>query len=397
MTVLDTLLERAVLRAEGRFALTVLVGDPADTLAAWTTWAERSGLLAKTLELGTQEDPSLGLLRAIDARESFARAAVGQVAEALEMTPSELRCAHQGATVFDVQQLFTRVSPGLALPSGLDDFAFRAVLAEIQGLSPPRLLDCAPRPPWPFAKTVTRWIPLRLRPAVLFFAPAGTNDNLRRMIRFAQEVPEFPLAVACTAGVFEDAVSALSDLESGILRSSRLDVPPAPAGEPVFFRYMNALQARLALAGPHAPTLEEVLEAGGLHRWKTGSPRFRSSAELLLYAYLERWPQTRGLFVPNVRPGLLPGGRPIELDLHSEQLGLVIELDGADIHLPLEPDRFRERYRSDRAKDWLLQTRGLRILRILSDDVGPYMEEVRARILRAVADCRRHEPPKGQA
>lgn len=111
-----------------------------------------------------------------------------------------------------------------------------------------------------------------------------------------------------------------------------------------------------------------------------GEGRARSAAEAFLYRRLETLPQTHGLFVLNEKLPVAFGEEEfMEPDLLSGELGIVVEIDGAQ-HLGSA-----DAYRRDRRKDMMLQERGYLVMRFLYDDVFSALASVQSQILRAVA------------
>jgi hypothetical protein len=105
----------------------------------------------------------------------------------------------------------------------------------------------------------------------------------------------------------------------------------------------------------------------------------RSAAERFLYEFLELLPATAGRFELNADAGFRFGPRAAEVDLLARDFRIAVEIDGY-YHF-----RDAASYRRDRTKDWELQRRGFLVLRFLADDIIPRLEEVRDRILAAVA------------
>jgi very-short-patch-repair endonuclease len=108
--------------------------------------------------------------------------------------------------------------------------------------------------------------------------------------------------------------------------------------------------------------------------------RARSATEAFLFQRLETMPETAGKFRLNVELPIPFNGRGnMEVDLFCAELGLAVELDGAQ-HL-----NDVDAYRRDRRKDHLLQENGFIVLRFLADDVGKFLGDVLDVILRAMA------------
>ncbi len=112
----------------------------------------------------------------------------------------------------------------------------------------------------------------------------------------------------------------------------------------------------------------------------------RSHAERLLFQMLEGHPATQGRFVQNGSPGFKFGRRPAEVDLLASGLRLAVEIDGY-YHFT-NPDS----YRRDRQKDWLLQSHGYTVVRVLAEDVAARMEKVLDFLVSVVENCREGAP-----
>ena len=106
----------------------------------------------------------------------------------------------------------------------------------------------------------------------------------------------------------------------------------------------------------------------------------RSAAEKFLFRFLDRLPQTKGLFLLN---GYLPipfGPNPhMEVDLLCKTKQLAVEIDGV-FHFD-----DAEHYRRDRRKDFLLQKNGFLVLRFLAEDVTRRLPQVLDEILAAIS------------
>ncbi|HXI54332.1 MAG TPA: DUF559 domain-containing protein, partial [Candidatus Saccharimonadales bacterium] len=123
-----------------------------------------------------------------------------------------------------------------------------------------------------------------------------------------------------------------------------------------------------------------------------GVARARSATEAFFYRRLQSLPQTANRFRLNeALPIPFGGNGRMEVDLLCAEAKLVIELDG-DQHLA-----DADAYRSDRAKDALLQENGYFVLRFLGEDVGKKLDLVLDTILRALVHCQREAPDCGAA
>jgi len=108
--------------------------------------------------------------------------------------------------------------------------------------------------------------------------------------------------------------------------------------------------------------------------------RARSASESFLARRLESLPETSGIFVLNAKLAIpFDDWSEMEVDLHSPNLRIAIEIDGPQ-HLN-DPAA----YRRDRRKDALLQQHGCLVLRFLAEDLGKHLDETLDTILRAIA------------
>lgn len=104
----------------------------------------------------------------------------------------------------------------------------------------------------------------------------------------------------------------------------------------------------------------------------------RSLAESFLFDLLNAHPVTAGVFALNLKMDFHFGNRPAEIDLCSPELLIAIEVDGHYHFSDLTA------YRRDRRKDLLLQREGFFVVRLLSEDVVPRMDEILQTIIDAV-------------
>ncbi len=110
-----------------------------------------------------------------------------------------------------------------------------------------------------------------------------------------------------------------------------------------------------------------------------GVDRARSAMEAFLYRRLESLPTTAGRFNLNAElPIPFGGSGRMEVDLLCRDANVAVELDGSQ-HLGSA-----DAYRSDRAKDHLLQEAGYLVLRFLAEDVGKRLDLVLDTIQRAL-------------
>jgi very-short-patch-repair endonuclease len=112
------------------------------------------------------------------------------------------------------------------------------------------------------------------------------------------------------------------------------------------------------------------------HDVAEGIDRARSAREAFLYRRLETLPETSGRFRLNVElPIPFDDRGRTEVDLFCAEVGVVIELDGAQ-HLA-----DADAYRRDRRKDAILQRNGYFVLRFLAEDAGKHLDYVLDTIL----------------
>lgn len=106
----------------------------------------------------------------------------------------------------------------------------------------------------------------------------------------------------------------------------------------------------------------------------------RSAAEKFLFRFLDRLPQTKGLFLLNGHLPIPFGPNPhMEVDLLCKTKQLAVEIDGV-FHFD-----DAEHYRRDRRKDFLLQKNGFLVLRFLAEDVTRRLPQVLDEILAAIS------------
>lgn len=105
-----------------------------------------------------------------------------------------------------------------------------------------------------------------------------------------------------------------------------------------------------------------------------GAPVKRS-----LYRRLQTLPETRGRFHLNAELAIpFDGNSTMEVDFLCSDLGLALELDGAQHLASIDS------YRRDRRKDLLLQQNGYLVLRFLAEDLGKRLDQVLDSILGAI-------------
>ena len=372
MNLLAELLRHQRRRSDGTPTLTTLVGPRAAVRALLDEWTARNGwalLEAGAVEdvigwLSPQRDRALACLLPTDAR---------RLPEVIEITKAPT----------DVLPL--RLEQALARRAPDEQAALRRWLTEdrIEDSDVPLLLR---------ACALDRQIALLVQ---------GPEVRATRFAVFmARRLPS--LAVIFTADRRPD-LAALPEPEARLLAENLLSLdppdvrtPPAEVGPP----HAAERQAKTGvnskafspLPAHGRSRLETLLRRRGAdHRvvelareaWRArerlgadATPSretidaARSRAERLLFALLQEEPTTKGRFTLNAKLDVLFGRRPAEVDLLSTDLRIALEVDGYH--------HFRDAtaYRRDRRKDVLLQTHGLRVVRVLADDVLERTEEV---------------------
>jgi hypothetical protein len=235
-------------------------------------------------------------------------------------------------------------------------------------------------------------VPAGELPALLVTATelAAATELSAELVRLAIAAPALPLGLALPPAVADELLGpdsrVLAVLREGLIPVESLSAEELArrAGEATH-RLAPDLMPRLAAAGA-GPELADALAAAAQAAYHPPATSeledaARSAAERLLLELLETMPETAGLFALNVPLEFRHGRKAAEADLFAERVSLVIELDGAYYHLS-----DREAYRRDRRKDWEYQRRGYAVLRFLSEDVFPRMEEITATIKAAVAE-----------
>ncbi len=120
---------------------------------------------------------------------------------------------------------------------------------------------------------------------------------------------------------------------------------------------------------PLANMFVHVARSPGAHA--EGEDRARSASEAFLFRRLQTLAETTGRFHLNVElPIPFDGNGKMEVDLLCREVGVVIELDGAQHFADADA------YRRDRRKDALLQQNGYFVLRFLAEDLGRQLDHV---------------------
>jgi hypothetical protein len=380
-----------VRRAAGLPTVSVILGPVGTALAAFRAWAGRRGHPVRAgVAADAAEVVDLFARCAEEARDLVADA-YAYLATHTGRPVAELRAALVGATEHDLDLFFAandaRLPPGpgtqlaralceAVRPGGawwgraepLADLAGLAELTAAKGgpaclLTPPPSGDAHAwfRAAGAAAVVVATHVP-RLPLAVALPYTVWS--------RYLAEAPDGRSKAVLREGIVELPLLGPADVEWVLARPSAGNPPMPPAvltvlAEGVPDTFAEAL-AKAAVAPLAAATADEDDAA-------------RSAAERFLYEFLELMPATAGRFELNADAGFRFGPRAAEVDLLARDLRIAIEIDGY-YHF-----RDEDGYRRDREKDWELQRRGFLVLRFLAGDIIPRLEEVRDRVLAAVA------------
>ncbi len=247
-------------------------------------------------------------------------------------------------------------------------------------------------------------IPLGSRPLILATrgpgeadVPAWVEAVARSLADLVLAQPRLTTILVVEPGALEAYIRRAPESRAkALIRSGIVAVPGLDRGE-ISRRLAAALPGadpgheatirRLADDGTSAELVDLLVEAaraGSGPAEPAAADWARSAAERFLFERLESLPATAGLFAPNAALDIPFGpGRAMEVDLSSIALKLAIEVDGY-YHFQGE-----DAYRRDRRKDYLLQSRGYLVVRVLAEDVVRRLEDVLDLILGAVAARRR--------
>lgn len=382
-------------RAAGLPTVSVLVGPIGAGVAAFRAWATQH---ARALQVGTAADAAgvadLVARAAISGRDLVADAC-SYLAAHTGRPAAELRAALAGMTRHDLDRLFAandaRLPPGdgtrlarrlcEAVSTGEEASAGGArtgtdTVEELLGLA--ALIPVASAP----AGLV---IPPPAGGGREWFGPASAAA-----IALATRVPQFPIAVAIPSAVWAEYLGTAPDNRAkALLREGVLELPVMAREVERLLACAGSLPLQVPPAvasiiaegvpGTFAAALATVTAIPARATTTSADDAARSAAERFLYEFLELLPATVGRFELNADPGFRFGPRAAEVDLLARDLRIAIEIDGY-YHF-----RDESNYRRDRSKDWSLQMHGFLVLRFMADDIIPRLEEVRDRILAAVA------------
>ncbi len=344
--------------------VSILVGSPAETSAAWR--AAAGGRPVVRVPAAAATDPAAlaaACLAGACRSAPLLTAAVVEVARRIGRPPGEVLAGKSG---HDLDQLW-RTVPTAGTAGDADVLtAVRLVCTGTADRWPADL--SAALPGW---RAVAAVDPLladgNAWPPVWVAAPADDDGRWLAaaagpLAALASAVPRWPVGVGTSSSAADAfAATAGSDRAGMVIAAGRVavaaaDGAPAPAVPP-----RSAERAARRAAADAA----------------------RSEAERRLFQMLERaWP---GRFRLNRPLGFRFGLRPAEADLLADDLRLVIEVDG--YHHFAGGD---VAWRRDRRKDWLYQVHGYRCRRVLAADVMSRPRAALDAVRVAVDDCERH-------
>ncbi len=393
------LARHAARRAAGLPTVSVLIGPVGAATSAVRAWAaaqRRPVIVATVADIFAI---TTLVARCIDCMRDLCADACAFLAAHTGMPATELRVALAVMTHHDLDRLFAahdaRLPPGEATR-----LARRTLEAAVSGSSPSseRWVVESASEPLAVLGGLAGLVPAGGLPAVVLTPPAAAGIQMwfraagAAAVAVAARVPALPLAIATPAEVWAGYLAEGPDSRTkAVLREGVIDLPVLdrtgvervlrergveppvipPAVLPVVAAggVPDAFAAALATAAAVAPSAASAEQ----------DDQARSAAERFLYQFLELLPDTAGRFELNADAGFRFGPRAAEVDLLARDLRIAVEIDGY-YHF-----RDEANYRRDRAKDWELQRHGFLVLRFLADDIIPRLEDVRDRILAAVA------------
>jgi hypothetical protein len=392
-------------RLQGLPTIGVVAGPPGLAARAWRDWAASAGRAVAAVTEPAEGAVAVALCEMTAANRSLLAEAARWVARTASLgPPGELTSRLRAMTPYDRARWWA----GLPVAGDASPAARLCRWLLVDGPPAHRPADLCgpfasdPRPGVALAAGLAGLLGVGALPAVLVTAagPEPFRAAVAALLPLAEAVPPLPVAVAAPTDAVDAFLVAAGDtraaaaVREGLVRveglteaevRARLAATRQAVPDPVVRRLTavgaseavaDALAAAAALPAPPAdPAAEDTS---------------RSAAERLLREALADDPETAGLFTPNERLEFRHGRAAAEADLVCRDLKLVIELDGAYFHLTN-----LDAYRRDRRKDWEYQRHGYLVLRFLSEDVLPRLEEVLDTVRAAVALRRSATTPHG--
>jgi hypothetical protein len=372
----------AVRRTTGISTVSVLVGPIGAGGRTWRRWA--AGPELSVVVANRNVFPCAEWIRAVAERVDLPAAAVHRFAERAERDRDEFLAAWRAKTPGDCERFWATLAP-----EADDDLLRTVAILALGGGSPntvqASLSDLGER----IIPVIAGLAPAAMWPCVLFVA--GSADDFssggRVAVNWAMRVPTLPIAVAVTAGAWDQYIATAGESRTkALLREGEVAIPVIDAATVeqtlAGAGAVGSAFAAITANGADATLLDSAVEAARATAvppaTQAEDDRARSAAERFLFTFLESLPETAGRFELNGALDFRFGSRPAEVDLLCRSPRIAIELDGY-FHF-LAPDD----YRRDRAKDWELQQRGFVVLRFLAEDVIPQLEMIRDRILDAL-------------
>jgi hypothetical protein len=371
-------------REAGVPTVSVLVGPPEEGASAWRSWA--GSCSRPVLKISSPAPPVLGqaLVEWASSGDVFGNAMGTALGLRLGLAPDDalrrLRRAtrHEAEVILEAARIDPSGRAGEFLRRWLQEHRDDASSGLRAALTP-----YAAAPEY-LAELFVSLLPPQALPALLVVLDEGrppeTLEEAARLLdRVLQAAPAIPAAIAVAPQRYEAYLgSAPEARHKALLRETAVRLGGTVAA-PVS-RQCERLAEALRNAGANEQAIERhrrLSEARPAEALLDDA--VRSEVERFFRDLLESLPRTAGLFQNN---GALPipfGARSsMEIDFLCTRYRLAIELDG--YHHFQDPDR----YRSDRAKDYLLQKQGYLVLRFLAEDVVSRLETILARIFDAL-------------
>lgn len=397
MSDVELVLDRHGMRREAKLpTVSVVVGPVGAAAAAFRTWAGRRGHPTYIGSAADVAGATASFVRCADASRDLVADAHAYLAAHTGRAPSELRADLAGATERDLDLFFA--ANEARLPPGPVARVARALCAAVRsgGRTPGAWWDRVGTDPLAALAGLLE-LTRGGAPACVLVPPSSGDPHAWfraagvAAVTIATSVPRLALAVAVPPTVWSQfLIDSPDGRSSAVLREGVVELPLLRHAD------VERVIARAGAGGDTTPPAVLTMLADGVpETFATAlavavtAPRVpatadeddaaRSAAERFLYEFLDALPATAGRFELNADAGFRFGPRAAEIDLLAREWRIAIEIDGY-FHF-----RDADGYRRDRSKDWELQSRGFLVLRFLADDIIPRLEEIRDRILAAVA------------